>query len=282
MNTETFGSRLATAMRERAQFCVGIDPHPSLLATWGLNDDVAGVERFALTVVEALADRVAILKPQSAFFERHGSGGIAVLERTIAEIRAAGGLTLLDVKRGDIGSTMQAYADAYADPGSPLCADAVTASPYLGFESLRPLLDMAAEHGNGVFVLAMTSNAEGREVQQARSEDGRTVTGTVLDQARIANRGAAQLGSVGVVVGATVGSTVGAIDEDFEIGGPILAPGFGAQGGDADDLSSIFGPAVSSVLPSSSRDILQAGPNVASLQVAAMSAVDSCRKALAR
>jgi len=113
---ETFGERLHRAVRERGPLCVGIDPHPALLRDWGLSDDVAGLERFARTVVEALADRVAVLKPQSAFFERFGSPGIHVLESIIRQLREAGALALLDVKRGDIGSTMAAYAGAYLAP----------------------------------------------------------------------------------------------------------------------------------------------------------------------
>ena len=162
-----------------------------LLRDWGLPEDVAGLERFALTVVEALADRVAVLKPQSAFFERFGSRGIAVLERVLADIRAAGALALLDVKRGDIGSTMAGYAGAYTDPASPLAADALTASPYLGFGSLRPLLDAAYAHGAGVFVLALTSNPEGAAVQRATGPDGRTVAQRVLDEVADGERGRA-------------------------------------------------------------------------------------------
>src|SRR4051795_3747271 len=115
---ETFGRRLTDAIEKRGPLCVGIDPHPALLTRWGLTDDVAGLERFARTVVEALADRVAVVKPQSAFFERFGSRGIGILESTIRQSREAGALVLLDVKRGDIGSTMAAYADAYLDPSS--------------------------------------------------------------------------------------------------------------------------------------------------------------------
>jgi orotidine-5'-phosphate decarboxylase len=144
-----FGERLRAAMSERGPLCVGIDPHPGLLAAWGLPDDAQGLERFALTCVEALAGQVAVLKPQSAFFERHGSRGVAVLERVLADARSAGALALLDIKRGDIGSTMTAYAQAYLDPASPLFADAVTLSPYLGYESLRPAIDLAVQHGGG-------------------------------------------------------------------------------------------------------------------------------------
>ncbi|WP_107425975.1 orotidine-5'-phosphate decarboxylase, partial [Streptomyces milbemycinicus] len=189
-----FGARLRGAMDARGPLCVGIDPHASLLADWGLGDDIAGLERFTRTVVDALADKVAVLKPQSAFFERFGSRGIAVLERAVADARAAGALVLMDAKRGDIGSTMAAYASAYLDPASPLFSDAVTVSPYLGFGSLRPALDAARASGSGVFVLALTSNPEGAEVQHAVRADGATVAATVLDHLKEENAEEARAG----------------------------------------------------------------------------------------
>ncbi len=265
----TFGGRLRTAMDTRGAFCVGVDPHPALLASWALPDDPVGLERFAMTVVEAIGDRVAVLKPQSAFFERHGSRGVAVLERTVAAAKQAGALVLMDAKRGDIGSTIQAYADTFVKPASPLCSDAVTATPYLGFESLRPLLDTALAHGNGVFIVTLTSNPEGAEVQQARLPGGRTVAGAVLDQVRKINAGAPTLGSVGCVVGATIGPT----SEDLDIGGPLLAPGVGAQGGTLDGLRRVFGDTLPNVLPSSSREILQAGPDPKALLAATEQAI---------
>ncbi|HST80118.1 MAG TPA: orotidine-5'-phosphate decarboxylase [Kineosporiaceae bacterium] len=260
--------------------CVGIDPHPGLLAKWGLPDDVQGLERFALTVVEALADRVAVLKPQSAFFERFGSAGVAVLERVIAESRDAGALTIVDAKRGDIGSTMAAYAQAYAGDGSPLAGDAVTASPYLGFEALRPLLTLASETGRGVFVLALTSNPEGGAVQHARAADGRTVAQTILDAAAQENAGADPLGSVGVVVGATIRGA-GREHDLGHLNGPLLAPGIGAQGATAADLRAVFGSALGDVLPSSSREVLSGGPTVSGLREAAVRALDAVSVALA-
>jgi orotidine-5'-phosphate decarboxylase len=262
--TTPFGTRLARAIEERGRFCVGIDPHAALLHEWGLGDDVASLERFALTVVEAVAPVVGVVKPQSAFYERFGSKGIAVLERVIAESRAAGALVLLDVKRGDIGSTSQAYADAYLDPSSPLGSDAVTASPFLGFGSLEPMVEACRRHGGGLFVLALTSNKEGPEVQHARTGDG-TVAGTVLRHLRELNAGADPVGSFGAVVGATIGDT----DEDLDIGGPLLVPGYGAQGGTAADLRRIFGAAARWALPSSSREVLRAGPGVTALRDAA-------------
>ena len=260
-----FGARLRAAMDARGPLCAGIDPHAGLLTGWGLPDSVDGLERFALGAAEALGPTVAAVKPQSAFFERFGSRGVAVLERTIEVCREAGALVVLDVKRGDIGSTAQAYADAYLDPSSPIAADAITASPYLGFGSLAPMLETARRHDAGVFVLALTSNPEGPQFQHAATADGRSVAATVLDSLRDANAGAAPLGSFGAVVGATIGD----VEVDLDIDGPLLVPGIGAQGGTADDVRRIFAGVLDRVLPSSSREILGAGPDAGRLREAA-------------
>jgi orotidine-5'-phosphate decarboxylase len=274
---ETFGSRLHRAVGERGPLCVGIDPHAALLTRWGLSDDVAGLERFARTVVDALADRVAVVKPQSAFFERFGSRGIGVLESIIRQSREAGALVLLDVKRGDIGSTMAAYGSAYMDPSSSLCADAITVSPYLGVGSLQPAFDLAATYGRGVFVLALTSNPEGPTVQHARAADGRTVAQTVIDEISQLNVGAEPLGSIGLVVGATIGETGHDLSK---VNGPLLAPGLGAQGATPAGLRAIFGDSLPNVLPSYSREVLNAGPDEAALRAAAQRAADDCRAVL--
>jgi orotidine-5'-phosphate decarboxylase len=274
---ESFGERLHSAITERGPLCVGIDPHAALLARWGLSDDVSGLERFARTVVEALADRVAVLKPQSAFFERFGSRGVAILESTIRQSREAGALVLLDVKRGDIGSTMAAYASAYLDPASTLRSDAITVSPYLGVGSLRPAFDLAATTGAGIFVLALTSNPEGASVQHAVAPGGKTVAQTVIDEISQLNAGVSPLGSFGLVVGATIGKT----GHDLAgVNGPLLAPGLGAQGGTPDDLRAVFGESLHNVLPSYSREVLSAGPGIADLRAAADRVLDDCRTAL--
>jgi orotidine-5'-phosphate decarboxylase len=270
MSRQTFGERMWTAMRERGPLCAGVDPHAGLLQEWGLGDDLAGLERFSMTAVEGLAPHVAAIKPQSAFFERFGSRGIAVLERVIADSRAAGAQVILDVKRGDIGSTSQAYADAYLDPSSSLAVDAVTVSPYLGFGSLDPFIDTARRFGGGLFVLALTSNKEGPEVQHARTESGATVAGAMLGHVRRLNAEAQPMGSFGAVVGATIGETGEALD----IGGPLLVPGYGAQGGSVADIARIFGPAARYALPSSSRGLLRHGPDVARLAAAVRRAAD--------
>ncbi|MDT4989297.1 MAG: orotidine-5-phosphate decarboxylase [Micromonosporaceae bacterium] len=277
MNDARFGSRLRAAMEVRGPLCVGIDPHPALLSAWGLPDNPSGLERFSRTVVEALADRLAVAKPQSAFFERFGSLGIVILESIIRQLTAAGALVLLDVKRGDIGSTAAAYADAYLDPASSLRVDAITVSPYLGFGALGPILDKATATGAGVFVLALTSNPEGRVVQHARTDDGRTVAQTMIDEVSQVNRGVSPLGDVGVVVGATVGDT----GHDFTVlNGPILAPGMGAQGGRPADLRAVFGDSVGAVLPSYSREILARGPSMAALRESFDRLRDACRSAV--
>ncbi|TDQ01186.1 orotidine-5'-phosphate decarboxylase [Labedaea rhizosphaerae] len=266
-----FGARLTTAVSVRGPLCAGIDPHPGLLEAWGLPVDASGLERFALTCVEAMAGEIAVLKPQSAFFEAFGSRGIAVLERVVAESRDAGALVLLDVKRGDIGSTMAAYAQAYLADGSPLAADAVTLSPYLGFGSLAPALDLADRTGRGVFVLAMTSNPEGAQVQRALSDD-RTIAQAMVDEAAARNAGASPLGSTGLVIGATVGDS--GLDL-AKLNGPILAPGLGAQGAGLAELRTVFGGALRHVLPASSRDILRHGPDVKALRAAALRVRDT-------
>ncbi|MGH8833379.1 MAG: orotidine-5'-phosphate decarboxylase [Actinomycetes bacterium] len=264
---DPFGARVRAALDARGPLCVGIDPHPELLAAWGLPESVGGLEQFAMTVVDALADRVAVVKPQSAFFERFGSGGIAVLERVLAAARASGALVLLDAKRGDIGSTVSAYARAYLHPESTLFADAVTASPYLGYESLRPLLDTAHRHGGGVFVLAYTSNPEGLDVQRSVDGRGAEVGARVLAAVATDNAGVRPLGSIGAVVGATVGR----VGYDLAgVNGPLLAPGLGtAQGGTPAGLRSVFGAALPNVVPSVSREVLAHGRDRAALRRAA-------------
>ena len=276
VTTKPFGERLRAAMIERGPLCVGIDPHAHLLKAWRLDDDPRGLERFTLGVVDALAEQVAIFKPQSAFFERFGAAGIAVLETAVRRSREAGALVLLDGKRGDIGSTMAGYAAAYLDPAAPLASDALTVNPYLGFGSLQPAIDLAASSGTGLFVIALTSNPEGPQFQSARTADGTTVAGAVLAGLAALNAGVDGLGSYGAVVGATIGHT----DEDLDINGPLLAPGLGAQGATADSLKDVFGHAVGNVVPATSREILAAGPHFGELRDATQRAADRFRAVL--
>lgn len=265
----TFGQRLRAAMDEYGPLCAGIDPHRSLVESWGLAYDLDGLRRFTQTCVEAFGGQVAAVKPQSAFFEAFGSPGVAVLEQAVTALREAGTLVVVDAKRGDIGSTMAAYAQGLLGDEAVAPGDAITLSPYLGFESLRPALDLAAQTGRGVFVLALTSNPEGRTVQHARLRDV-SVAESVVASAAAENAAAlerGELGSVGLVVGATVGSAVQELGLDLvSMGGPLLAPGVGAQGGTSEDLRQVFGDALPNVLAASSRDVLSAGPEAGALR----------------
>jgi len=260
-----YGERLASLVAERGPLCAGIDPHPSLLSAWGLPVDASGLERCARTMVAALGDLVPVFKPQSAFFELHGAAGIAVLERVLADLRDAGALSLLDVKRGDIGSTMDAYAAAYLADGAPLAADAITVSPYLGFGSLSGTIELAEASDRGVYVLALTSNPEGRQVQHARAASGRLVAEEIVDAAASANAGK-EYGNVGLVVGATIGRT--GVDLS-QVHGSLLSPGIGAQGAGARDLAEVFGDALRYVLPAASRELMAAGPDPAAIRAKA-------------
>jgi orotidine-5'-phosphate decarboxylase len=278
--SKAFGARLHEAMATHGPLCAGIDPHRALVEAWGLTYDVAGLERFALTCVEAFAGRVAVVKPQSAFFEVFGSRGLAVLERVLTELREAGTLTILDAKRGDIGSTMTAYAQAYLGPDAVAPPDALTVSPYLGYESLRPAIDLAEQHGRGLFVLALTSNPEGVGVQHAIL-DGEPVAASIVHGAGRDNapaRARGELGSIGLVIGATVGSAVHDLGLDLvEAATPVLAPGFGAQGGTVESLAATFGAAQGQVLASSSREILGAGPDPSRLVAQTRRVLESLR-----
>lgn len=269
--TVHFGKRLDVALGDRGSLCVGIDPHPALLEAWGLSDDVDGLARFAELCVEGFADVAAVIKPQSGLFEPYGARGIAVLEQTVAACRDAGALVVLDVKRGDIGTTMAGYARAYLDPAAPLACDAITLSPYLGVGSLAPAFELCERHGTGAFVLALTSNPEGPQVQHARTADGRTVGQLVIDELAARNAGAEPMGSLGVVVGATIGDGP---ETRFEtLNGPFLVPGIGAQGGTAEDVRRIFGDALHNVVPSVSREVLRHGPDGAALRAAVVSQI---------
>ena len=261
----TFGEKLRVAGEWHGRLCVGIDPHKSLLESWGFENNVEGLAAFSAICVDAFAGHVALVKPQVAFYEAFGSEGFAVLESTMMALRSAGTLVVADAKRGDIGSTMAGYAEAWLTPGSPLEADAVTLSPYLGFESLRPALDIAQKFGKGVFVLAATSNPEAGTVQGCRTEQGVTVSQQIVDACAQENRAYhPAVGSVGVVVGATL-----ATPPDLrKLHGPVLLPGVGAQGATAEDVKQITKDLAGLSFPSVSRGILSVGPEVSTLKKA--------------
>jgi orotidine-5'-phosphate decarboxylase len=279
-----FAASVADAVARTTPLCAGIDPSPALLAQWGLPDSAEGLASFGLRCVEAFAGVVPVVKPQVAFFERWGAAGMGALERVMAAASDAGLLVIADAKRADIGSTMEAYAAAWLDPASPLAADAVTVVPYLGLGALAPAFHLAAASGRGVIVVVRSSNPEGRPLQEAilsgdgpglsgdrEGGSGRSVEDALLREIRDLNHGGlAAPGTVGAVVGATLEPS------RFDLaglGGVILAPGLGAQGGTAEGAARLFaGCPPHRVLASVSRTVLAAGPDLEPLTRAARSA----------
>ncbi len=246
-----FGARLQARVAATAPACVGIDPHlqrvPGVTGSQSRVATARAVARFGCAVVEAVAGEVAAVKPQVAFFEQLGSPGVAALEEVVAAARDAGLLVLLDAKRGDIGSTAEAYARATLDDDGPVGADAVTLSPYLGPESLAPFLERRAA-GKGLFVLLRTSNPGAGPWQQ-----GTGLAGEVADWVAEANRDGT--GSVGVVVGATLPDEAPRWRQRLPEAW-FLVPGFGAQGATVDDVRGHFRRDGSGALITSSRGVL--------------------------
>jgi orotidine-5'-phosphate decarboxylase len=252
----TFAERLTSAVARSGRLCIGIDPHEALLRAWGLPTTASGARDFGLRVVDAAAGRVGVVKPQVAFFERYGATGYAALEAVLAAARSAGLLVIADAKRGDIGTTVEAYGQAWLTPGSPLEADALTVVAYQGLGSLDAVISLAERGGKGVFVLTATSNPEAARTQQATRADGRTVASGVVADVR-----ARASASLGVVVGATVDVADYGIALSDLVGVPVLAPGFGVQGAELGQLAARFGPAAPNVLANVSRSVLGAGPD---------------------
>jgi orotidine-5'-phosphate decarboxylase len=276
--TQTFGERLQEHIRELGPLCVGVDPSSQLLLTWERTDTVEGLEFFALAVLEAVIGVAVAIKPQVAFFERFGSSGYRVLERLITEARDAQLLVVADAKRGDFANTNEGYAEAWLADRSPLCVDAVTAHPYLGVGALSPLFNLAALSGRGVFVLAATSNDEGRAIQQATTADHERVEDLVLQQVAGLNHREGRLGSVGVVIGATRDAPRFDLSS---LSGPYLVPGVGAQGAGPNDVARLFsGVEEGTVLVNVARDILSHGPERRRLNDSARRWRDDLRSSL--
>jgi orotidine-5'-phosphate decarboxylase len=268
---EGFGDRLTARIAATSPLCVGLDPSAGLLQAWGLEDTPSGVAAMARAVIDAAAPVAAAIKPQVAYFERHGSAGIAVLEEVLATGRDAGLLMIADAKRGDIDATMAAYGEAWLAEGSPLAADALTVTGYLGIGAMGDVLALASSTGRGVFCVVASSNPEGRSLQEAQTAQGRSVEAMLLDQLAEANaveraRGA-RIGPFGAVVGAT--RAAGSL-ELHELHGPYLVPGVGAQGATPADVGALFKEVQrGSVLVNASRSILATGPDRAAIRAAA-------------
>jgi len=256
-----FHQRFVALAHERSRLCVGIDPSADSLKGWGLPDDAEGLRAFCERMVAVCAPLVACVKPQCAFFERHGPEGMSVLRQTVHAARSHGALVIIDAKRGDIESTAAAYGDAYLGPHSPFGGDAMTLSAYLGFGSLAPIVERARRADAGLFVVVRSSNPEGMELQRARLPDGRSVAEHLADQIAAANagNGEGEFGLIGAVVGATLGREAADLAARLS-NSLLLVPGIGAQGATIADVRRDFGAHYLRVIPSLSRAIARAGP----------------------
>ena len=265
---DRFAVRFAAAREKYGPLALGADPHGPLLDQWGLADDADGLERFTDILIAAASDTVGLIKPQSAFYERHGWRGIRALTRLAETARGQGILVILDVKRGDVGSTNDAYAEAYLGPGAPVEADAVTVHPYLGLGAMGAFVDRAHQAGSCLLVVTRSTNPEGRAVQAARAADGRPVEQRLLDDIRGLNARLApgEIGPVGAVIGPAP------LDPPLDLAAAnalFLAPGVGAQGATPEDVAQTFAACPDRVIPSASRSLLAAGPDPSALAGAA-------------
>jgi orotidine-5'-phosphate decarboxylase len=262
--TTTFAARFAAARAAHGPLVWGLDPSGKLLEDWGLGDTPDGLDRFADLVVPVAAESIGLVKPQSAFYERHGWRGLRTLARLTGQAREAGLLVILDVKRGDVGSTNDAYAQAYLGKDAPFGVDAITVHPYLGLGAMDAFVDRAHQSGRGLLVVTRSSNPEGRPVQAARSEHG-TVEETVLrDIGRLnAELAPGEIGPVGAVVAPSTQLPALPL---AEMNGLFLAPGVGAQGYTPADVAATFAACPERVMPSASRSLLAAGPDPARLR----------------
>ena len=261
---DPFAARFAAVRARFGPLVFGADPHGPLLRAWGLTDDADGLERFTDIVLQAATGTVGLIKPQSAFYERHGWQGIRALTRLVENARQAGILVVLDVKRGDVGSTNDAYAQAYLGDGAAIEADALTVHPYLGLAAMGAFVDRASQAGACLLVVTRSSNPEGRALQAA-------VERSLLDDIRILNEKLApgQIGPIGAVIGPAP------VDPPLDpramaaANALFLAPGVGAQGATPEDVARTFAACPERVMPSASRSLLAAGPDVHALTAAA-------------
>ena len=265
-----FADRLAEAVaRKHSQLVVGLDPRLDVLpmelrgeAVLGRAAAASAVGRFCRGIVDAVAPYVVAVKPQSAFFEALGPDGMRALEDVCDYARSVGLLVLLDAKRGDIGSTARAYATAYLEPregGTPL-ADAMTASPYLGTDSVEPFLAACRRHGSGIFFLVRTSNAGAIDVQDLALSDGRPLwqyLAALVHEWGEPFVGEHGLSSIGAVVGATYPRGVSEARRLMPQA-PLLLPGVGAQGATPADVARAFTSGPASALVTASRSVIYA------------------------
>jgi orotidine-5'-phosphate decarboxylase len=261
---ESFAARFEKVRSRYGPLCWGLDPSARVLEQWDLGDSPDGLDHFADRVVEAAAETIGIVKPQAAFYERHGWRGFRTLQRLIHDARDAGLLVIVDAKRGDVGSTNDAYAEAYLGRRAPMEADGLTVHPYLGLGAMGAFVQRVDAAGAVLFVVTRSSNPEGRVVQAA-STSGGSVEESILEQIGTIN---AQLTEDPVgPIGAVVAPTTSEPPLDLLAARALfLAPGVGAQGATAADVAEAFAACRERVIPSASRSLLEAGPGISRMR----------------
>lgn len=276
---DTFAARFSLVRSEFGPLAWGFDPSGEILDAWGLGDTPDGLDRFADIVLDAAVGTVGVVKLQSAFYERHGWRGFRTLQRSVLEARSAGLLVIVDAKRGDVGTTNDAYAEAFLGTDAPLGADALTVHPYLGLAAMGSFIARAHQAGSCLLVVTRSSNVEGRTVQSAVNHSGLSVEASLLAEIGKLNAELAggEVGPVGAVVGPTH------MDPTLDLAGAralLLAPGIGAQGATPADVADVFATCPDRVIPSASRSLLVSGPDRSRLQQAAAALALEFRQAL--
>tara|TARA_A100001015_G_scaffold313469_1_gene420754 strand:- start:241 stop:1137 length:897 start_codon:yes stop_codon:yes gene_type:complete len=241
--TDHFGDRLVEKIRGTKSFlCLGIDPHIDLIPKiFGPNKhDVKKVENFCFSLLKIAINKVAAIKPQIAFFEQLGPDGMRLLSEVCIFARSNGFLVIMDAKRGDIGSTSQAYANTFLGEDAPFPSDALTLNPWLGIDSLEPFFRKAQKTGCGLFILVHTSNKGSKDIQELQIQGGRKCyehLANILKPIIEKNKGKLGLSSIGIVSGATYREQAISLRKLLPCA-PFLIPGYGAQGATAFDASA--------------------------------------------
>lgn len=274
-----FADRLNAQIRKKkSSICVGLDPRLEQIPHFiqekhlriysnALTAAAESILEFNKGIIDAVADLVPVIKPQIAFYEQFGYEGIRVFEETLWYARDKGLLTIADIKRGDIGSTAEAYAKAFLGKvnlfGTEVFsfdADAVTVSPYLGFDGIKPFMDECRKYGKGIFILVKTSNASSGDIQDLQMKDLHTVYEIMAQY--LESWGADEIGDSGYsFVGAVVGATFPDQLKKLRQLMPeniFLVPGFGVQGGTAKDVHACFQKNGLGAIVNSSRGITYA------------------------
>lgn len=257
-----FADTLIDKIKETSPICVGLDPRYDQIPEH-IREDAptpgAALFEFNKGIIDEVYDLVPVVKPQIAFYEMLGLDGLAALSRTIDYAKEKGLLVLLDAKRNDIGSTAEAYANAYLDEGGDFAADALTVTPYLGYDGIKPFVEMCRKNGKGLFVLVKTSNKTSGDLQDRKvDETGQAVyelTGQLVDSWGSDLIGDSGYSSIGAVVGATYPDEAKKL-RTLMPQSIFLVPGYGAQGGGAEDVRPCFNEDGLGAIINSSRGII--------------------------